>query len=118
MIEARDARTVVRLKRYGGDNAPLDNTLAETEIIVRFPSQDRIRVTTQRTVSLFSLGVFGGQPGDQRDGGCRRGRGRYRRSVPETCGGILSHGPMKSDGRYRIWGMAGTRHMDLVPLGT
>jgi len=52
MIEARD-RARYFASRDKVVTTPLDNTLDEAEIIVRFPSEYRIRVTTQRTVPLF-----------------------------------------------------------------
>jgi uncharacterized membrane protein len=37
--------------------SPLDNTIGE--VVVSFPSLDRIRVDTQRTVNLFFARIFG-----------------------------------------------------------
>jgi len=58
MIEARD-RARYFASRDKVVTTPLDNTLDEAEIIVRFPSEYRIRVTTQRTVPLFFARVLG-----------------------------------------------------------
>ena len=116
MVESRE-----RAKDYATKDkvatTPLDRL---TEVAVYFPSQDRIRVTTQRTAPLFFARVLGtGQPGDQRDSGCRGGRGRDRSQVPETVGDPRSMGSMiNGDGRYTSADGPAPDNLDLVPLGT
>jgi len=118
MIEARD-RARLFASRDTVVTTPLDNTLAETEIIVRFPSQDRIRVTTQRTVSLFFARVFG------RDNQAISATAVAEAAVADT--GVKCLKPwgipipwtdVNGDGRYDLGDGPAPDNMDLVPLGT
>ncbi len=54
MVEAE-----ARAKYYASRDIVLTSTLSNNEITVGFPSQDRIRVTTQRNVPFFFARVFG-----------------------------------------------------------